>query len=133
MDGMLRESKNYYLEMLLFAVALPMAFILLGMSTMYMLEPVPEFGGYDHEWSRTIRSIISVLMIAVALKCSQIHRRALGASTNKVLRRKVVVSDSDLCKSAQSAMIAFLVFSAASLVSSLRIFENRFGGGSDAL
>lgn len=114
--------------MLLFAVVLPATFVLIGMFAMTILEPVPEFGGYDHEWSRTVRSVISVLLIVVGFKCAGIHKQAVRSTMNS----PAVGSDS-VCRLVQSVLIAFLVFFLSSVVSSLLISENRFGGGIDIL
>jgi hypothetical protein len=125
--------EKYYLEMLLFAVLLPMAFILLGIGAMWVLEPVPEFGGYVHQWSRTVRSIISVLLIVVAFQSARIHRQARCNSANSSQAGKSAVYDSDECRSVESVAIALLVFFVWSIVSTLLIFENSYGGGIDAL
>lgn len=114
--------------MLLFAVGLPATFILLGMFAMSLLEPVPEFGGYEREWSRTVRSVISLLLMVVAFRCADIYKRAISNSMNST-----GTSTNSLRRFGQSAVIAFLVFYLGSFVSCLLIFENRIGGGIDFL
>lgn len=101
--------KRYYVQMLMFAVVLPATFIVLGMFDMSILEPVPEFGGYDREWSRTVRSVISLLLMVVAFRCAHIHLQSVSSSIN---------STSTATKSGhrlgQAVVIAILVLSSQS-------------------
>jgi type IV secretory pathway VirB2 component (pilin) len=123
--------KKYYLEMLLFAIILPMVLILLGVLAMSVLEPVPEFGGYAQEWSRKVRGVISVVLVVIAFKCARIHNHAQGSS--RFWLGKVATGDSGVQRLAQSIVLAFLVYSAANIVSALLIYENHYGGGIDFL